>query len=192
MTDGGWFVYIVVCNDGTLYTGSTTDVIRRVSEHNSERRGAKYTRSRRPVRLIHSEGPMERTDAFRRENEIKRMSRVGKMSLRNGKRTDMKIFIYRVGASYDSEGGIYWSRQEYLPEEMTAVISQYEAERIAVLKNKEIDLVEKDNRIKSIVSRFLKETGFHRISPIEVDDCREWNFDIPFATWMIEDYSIEV
>lgn len=85
MTEGErWFVYVLVCDDGTLYTGSTTDVSRRVVEHNSNGRGARYTRSRRPVELFHSEGPMTRSEALRRENEIKRMSRTEKLSLNMG------------------------------------------------------------------------------------------------------------
>lgn len=70
-----WFVYIVKCSDGTFYTGVSKDVSRRVDDHNSERRGAKYTRPRRPVSLHHSEGPMTRPDALRREMEIKGLRR---------------------------------------------------------------------------------------------------------------------
>jgi putative endonuclease len=81
---GGWFVYILLCHDGTLYTGSTTDLLRRVREHNSVRQGARYTRSRRPVFLFHSEGPMTKSEAFRRENLIKWMRRHEKLALPGG------------------------------------------------------------------------------------------------------------
>lgn len=77
----GWFVYVVECVDGTLYTGCTTDVSRRVKEHNSGKRGAKYTRSRRPVVLRAVQACDDRSSALRREAEIKRMSRSEKLSL---------------------------------------------------------------------------------------------------------------
>jgi len=77
----GWFVYILTCSDGTLYTGVTTDVERRIREHDSPRDGARYTRSRRPVRLFHSEGPMTRSEALRMEIKIKQMSRKDKLEL---------------------------------------------------------------------------------------------------------------
>ena len=76
-----WFVYILSCNDGTLYTGVSKDVHKRIACHNSGK-GAKYTRSRLPVNLFHSEGPMSKTDALRRELEIKRMNRIEKMRLK--------------------------------------------------------------------------------------------------------------
>ena len=50
-----WYVYIVRCNDGTLYTGITKDLERRLAEHNSPKGGAKYTRTRKPVTLVYFE-----------------------------------------------------------------------------------------------------------------------------------------
>lgn len=68
-----WQVYIVCCRDGTLYTGITTDLARRLVAHNSGKGGARYTRSRRPVALVFSEPAASRSAAARREWEIKRM-----------------------------------------------------------------------------------------------------------------------
>ena len=73
-------VYVVECSDGTLYTGYTTDIERRVAEHNAGD-GAKYTRGRTPVRLRHSETFDSRGDALSREHEIKRLSRREKEAL---------------------------------------------------------------------------------------------------------------
>src|SRR3954462_5217561 len=75
-----WFVYLARCADGTLYTGVTTDPARRERAHNGGR-GAAYTRSRRPVRLVHLEPGRGRGAALRRELEIKRMTRKGKEAL---------------------------------------------------------------------------------------------------------------
>lgn len=76
-----WFVYIVECADGTLYTGCTTDVERRVTEHNTSRRGAHYTISRRPVILKYSEACASRSEATKREYQIKQMTRQEKTAL---------------------------------------------------------------------------------------------------------------
>lgn len=74
-----WFVYILGCADGTLYTGITTDLVRRVAEHNGERNGgARYTRARRPVVLMWSEQLPDRASASRREAAIKRLPREDK------------------------------------------------------------------------------------------------------------------
>jgi putative endonuclease len=74
------FVYIVRCADGSLYTGWTTDVERRVSEHNAGR-GARYTRTRCPVELVYCEQVVNRGAALRREAEIRRLRRPGKLAL---------------------------------------------------------------------------------------------------------------
>ena len=73
-------VYMVRCADDSLYTGWTTDVERRVREHNAGR-GARYTASRRPVQLVYTEVQPDRRTAMRREQQIKRMSRVKKLNL---------------------------------------------------------------------------------------------------------------
>lgn len=74
------FVYIVECADGTLYTGWTTDIERRLKAHNAGR-GARYTRRRSPVRLVYLEEAPDRPAAQKREMEIKRLSRAGKFKL---------------------------------------------------------------------------------------------------------------
>ena len=77
-----WTVYILRCSDGTLYTGITKDVERRIEEHNgSGFLGARYTRARRPVRLVYFEPHKTRSDAARREYEIKHLSKEEKEAL---------------------------------------------------------------------------------------------------------------
>ena len=76
------YTYIVRCADGTLYTGWTNDLEKRMKAHN-EGTGAKYTRSRRPVELVYSEEHETKEEAMRREYRIKRMSRQQKMELIN-------------------------------------------------------------------------------------------------------------
>ena len=75
-----WFVYILRCADGTLYTGTATDVDRRAAVHNSGR-GAKYTRSRRPVEVVYREACAGKSEALRREAAVKRLSRAEKLAL---------------------------------------------------------------------------------------------------------------
>ena len=74
------FVYIVQCNDGSLYTGWTTDVERRVKLHNAGR-GAKYTRLHRPVKLVYTEEQPTRSAAMQREAAIKTWPRARKLKL---------------------------------------------------------------------------------------------------------------
>jgi len=75
-----YFVYIVRCSDGTLYTGITSDVERRIREHN-ERKASKYTRARVPVALVFLERSGGKGDALRREIQIKGLSRRSKLRL---------------------------------------------------------------------------------------------------------------
>lgn len=75
-----WFVYILRCADGTLYTGITDDVERRTAVHNAGR-GAKYTRSRRPVEAVYRETCAGKSDALRREAAVKKLSRAQKLAL---------------------------------------------------------------------------------------------------------------
>ena len=77
-------VYILECADGTLYTGWTTDLERRLQAHNSGR-GARYTRGRRPVRLAYREEQSDRSAAQRREAAIRRLSRADKLKLVEGR-----------------------------------------------------------------------------------------------------------
>jgi putative endonuclease len=78
-----WFVYILRCADDSLYTGITTELERRIAEHNDKdkRLGARYTRSRRPVTLIYHETLESRSLASKREAEIKRLTRQQKLLL---------------------------------------------------------------------------------------------------------------
>jgi putative endonuclease len=72
------YCYIVECSDGTFYTGWTTNLENRVATHNAGR-GSRYTRLRRPVRLVYFEHLPNRSEAMRREAQIKRMSRLAKL-----------------------------------------------------------------------------------------------------------------
>ena len=75
-----YFVYILKCADGTLYTGITNDLANRVSAHNSGK-GAKYTKSRIPVALVYNEPCDDKSSALKRELEIKKMPRDEKLKL---------------------------------------------------------------------------------------------------------------
>lgn len=75
-----WRVYVVECADGSLYTGIALDVVARVARHN-EGEGARYTRSRRPVRLVHVETAADRGAALKREHAIKRLPAAAKRRL---------------------------------------------------------------------------------------------------------------
>lgn len=81
MMKSSWYIYIVRCCDGTFYTGITIDIKKRLSEHNSPEGGAKYTSGRQPVELVYSETADSRSEAARREYQIKKMSRSAKMVL---------------------------------------------------------------------------------------------------------------
>ncbi len=83
-------VYILKCSDGTLYTGSTVDLTKRLQEHGELKSGAKYTRARRPVTLVYKEECDTLALARAREAEIKRMSRDEKIELmKTTKRSDV-------------------------------------------------------------------------------------------------------
>lgn len=75
-----WQVYILLCSDDSLYTGITNDLARRLSQHGG-RRGAKYFRGRRPLRLVYLESGHSRSSASRREAQIKQLSRAAKLAL---------------------------------------------------------------------------------------------------------------
>lgn len=84
------YVYVVKCADGTFYTGYTTDLDKRISEHNGEGdttsarlAGSKYTRARRPVKLIYHERFSTRSEAMQREYAIKKLTRPEKLELIN-------------------------------------------------------------------------------------------------------------
>ena len=79
--DKRFFTYIAQCADGTLYTGWTTNIERRIAAHNGGAKGAKYTKTRRPVVLAHSEAFATRSEAMRREAAVKKLTRTKKMAL---------------------------------------------------------------------------------------------------------------
>ena len=82
-----YYLYILRCADETLYTGITTDVARRVREHTSSTLGAKYTRGRRPVKLVFVKGFCNRSLASQEEARVKKLSRAEKLALVGAKKT---------------------------------------------------------------------------------------------------------
>jgi putative endonuclease len=81
----GWFVYVIEASDGSLYTGVTTDVERRFSEHcgngKGANKGAKFFRGRRPLKIVYTESHPDRGSAQRRESTIKKLTRDEKLRL---------------------------------------------------------------------------------------------------------------
>lgn len=78
---GNWYTYIVLCKDQTLYTGIAKDLEKRLEEHNGGKNGAKYTRMRRPVKLVYREEFHSRSEASKREHQLKKMDRASKLEL---------------------------------------------------------------------------------------------------------------
>jgi putative endonuclease len=76
----GWRVYLLRCGDGTLYTGATNDLPARLARHRAGT-GARYTRSRLPLRLVHEEPARDRGAALRREAALKRLTRAEKLAV---------------------------------------------------------------------------------------------------------------
>ncbi|MBL4620778.1 MAG: GIY-YIG nuclease family protein [Immundisolibacteraceae bacterium] len=76
-----WWVYMVRCADDTLYTGITTDLNRRLAEHNAGPAGARYTRARRPVELVYQQPCDDRSSASKHEYQIKKLTLSGKTKL---------------------------------------------------------------------------------------------------------------
>jgi len=83
-----WFVYLVRCRDGSIYTGITDDVDARLKKHN-QGKGAKYTAQRRPVALLYSEAHPDQTSARKREIRLKRWPKQRKEDLAAGGGTDL-------------------------------------------------------------------------------------------------------
>ena len=77
----GWSVYIIRCDDGSLYTGVSTDVERRFREHRDQARGARYFNGRRPLEVVYREDGHSRSTAAQREAVIKKLSREQKLLL---------------------------------------------------------------------------------------------------------------
>lgn len=95
------YCYIVRCSDGSFYTGWTTDPTRRVDEHNSGS-GSRYTRIRRPVRLVYLEELASRREAMRRERSIKNMSRARKKTLIRERVNTLEEYLDREGDDVES------------------------------------------------------------------------------------------
>jgi putative endonuclease len=79
-SENQWYVYILECSDHSLYTGCTNNLAKRLSAHNSGK-GAKYTKAKLPVHLLYAEPATDRSQAQKREAEIKKLSRTDKLSL---------------------------------------------------------------------------------------------------------------
>ena len=77
-----WYVYILECNDQSLYTGITNDLEKRIIVHNLGK-GAKYTKARLPVKLVYKESCKTKSDSLKREFEIKKLKRIEKLNLIN-------------------------------------------------------------------------------------------------------------
>ena len=86
-----WYLYVVKCSDDTLYTGVTNDLERRIKEHNASPRGAKYTRTRRPVELVYSYSYLSRSQAQRAEYKFKRLSKKQKLDVIHDHNRKMKV-----------------------------------------------------------------------------------------------------
>lgn len=82
---GQWHLYVVECADGTLYTGVTNNIERRVNEHNYGMKAAKYTRARRPVKLVYSKEYSGRSCAMKAEYRFKKLTRKKKLDIIQGK-----------------------------------------------------------------------------------------------------------
>lgn len=76
-----WYVYLLRCNDNSLYAGITTDIERRLAEHNTSKLGAKYTRNKRPVTLAYLEGSPNRSLASKQEYQLKKLTKAQKEQL---------------------------------------------------------------------------------------------------------------
>ena len=80
-SEKAYTLYILKCSDDTYYTGIAIDIEKRLNEHNSSDKGAKYTRSRRPLTLMYQESCSDKSTALKREIAIKRMKRTAKEAL---------------------------------------------------------------------------------------------------------------
>ncbi len=76
-----WWVYMAICSDQTIYTGIAKDLQKRLLEHNNGANGAKYTRSRRPVKIVYQEKQPSRSAATKRELQLKKLTRLRKLQL---------------------------------------------------------------------------------------------------------------
>lgn len=91
-----WYVYIIKATDDTLYTGITTDVLRRWKEH-SLNKGAKYFRGRKPEELLYVESSFSRSKASQREYQIKKLTKKNKLLLMKNERNKAELYASKVG-----------------------------------------------------------------------------------------------
>lgn len=97
-----WYLYVLECSDASLYCGITTDIQRRLYEHNFSKKGAKYTRSRRPVQMVYTSSPLTRSCAASLEARFKKLARRKKWNVVNG---DTNIFdITEFNCTNDTGG----------------------------------------------------------------------------------------
>jgi putative endonuclease len=83
LSEKAWFLYVLRCADDTFYTGTTTDITRRINEHNTKKCGAKYTKTRRPVELIFWLDFENRSQAQKAEYKFKKLTRTQKEKIIN-------------------------------------------------------------------------------------------------------------
>lgn len=81
MTNNTWTVYFLRCNDNSLYAGITTDIVRRLHQHNHTKLGAKYTKAKRPVTLVFIETATDRSAASKREYQLRKLTKAQKEQL---------------------------------------------------------------------------------------------------------------
>ncbi|MCW8833158.1 MAG: GIY-YIG nuclease family protein [Colwellia sp.] len=80
-TNNAWYVYLLRCNDNSLYAGITTNITRRLHQHNHTKLGAKYTRAKRPVTLAFIEAASDKSTASKREYQLKKLTKAQKEHL---------------------------------------------------------------------------------------------------------------
>ncbi|OUR59897.1 endonuclease [Colwellia sp. 39_35_sub15_T18] len=80
-TKNTWYVYLLRCNDNSLYAGITTNIERRLHQHNHTKLGAKYTRAKRPVTLVFIESAADKSTASKREYQLKKLTKIKKEQL---------------------------------------------------------------------------------------------------------------
>ena len=90
-----WFLYVLQCSDGTYYTGVTTNIKRRLKEHNNSKLGAKYTRARRPVEIVYVSEYDNRSSAQKAEYKFKQLTRKQKESIINERQQTYLLEIQR-------------------------------------------------------------------------------------------------
>lgn len=93
--ENSWYFYVVLCSDNSLYAGITTNLKRRLDEHNSKSRGAKYTKTRRPVKLVYQMEFPDRSSASKVEYGFKNLSRKMKIEIIN-ENSKLKEFLHSL------------------------------------------------------------------------------------------------